>query len=135
MDSQIYYRYDITKTELNATICLQACKTEFSVTKITPKGAWIDGLGGKRFILNRSASKYAWPTKELAWESFLKRKESQIKTLRKQLAAAEKSLLFRQRDCDLLYCLFVYPGEYNRPFLPTRQSTRIDILTGLEEVV
>jgi hypothetical protein len=62
-------------------------------TKKTPKGAWIErSYGRKKFVLDAGRKRYAWPTKEQAWESFLARKRKQVKHLRQQLVAAELAL-------------------------------------------
>lgn len=61
--------------------------------KKTPKGAWIErSYGQKKFVLDAGRKRYAWPTKEEAWESFLARKRKQVKHLKRQLVAAELAL-------------------------------------------
>jgi hypothetical protein len=61
--------------------------------KTTPKGVWIErAYGNKKFVLNYGRKRYAWPSKEEAWESFLARKRKQAQILRRQLVAAERAL-------------------------------------------
>ena len=61
--------------------------------KKTPKGAWIErAYGIRKFVLDHGRKRYAWPTKEEAWESFLARKRKQVQILRRQLVAAERAL-------------------------------------------
>jgi len=65
----------------------------YSVIKETPKGVWIRcSYQRKRFILNTSRKKYAYPSKEEALYSFIKRKERQIKILSRKLSDAEDLL-------------------------------------------
>jgi hypothetical protein len=66
-----YYRYDGYK---------YAQCDSYRVTKCTPKGVWVSlGYGVKeKFILNDARRRWAYPTKELALESFRIRKERQI---------------------------------------------------------
>lgn len=61
--------------------------------KKTPKGAWIERTYGvRKFVLDHGRKRYAWPTKEEAWESFLARKRKQAQILRRQLVAAERAI-------------------------------------------
>lgn len=48
------------------------------VIRHTPKGVWLDDWSVPRFVLNDARKRYAYPTKELARESFLKRKRKQL---------------------------------------------------------
>ena len=68
----------------------------YSVIKETPKGVWVKLKGyedcayqRKRFILNTSRKKYAYPSKIEAVDNFIKRKERQIKILTVKLSEAE----------------------------------------------
>lgn len=65
---------------------------EYPIIKTTDKGVWIDIFGVKRFILNGTRKKYATPTKEMAYESFLARKERQKSLLKHQLIIVEAAL-------------------------------------------
>lgn len=78
----------------------------YSVVKETPKGVWIKLKGyedctyqRKRFILSNSRKKYAYPSKEEALYSFIKRKETQIKILSRKLSEAE-DLLELAYNCE-----------------------------------
>lgn len=61
--------------------------TVFRVLKHTPRGCWIrDPYDYKRrFILNDARKRFAYPTEELAKESFLARKECQLGILESQI--------------------------------------------------
>lgn len=80
----------------------------YSVVKETPKGVWIKLKGyedctyqRKRFILNTSRKKYAYPSKEEALYSFIKRKEIQIKILSRKLSDTEDLLkLANYYNCE-----------------------------------
>lgn len=65
------------------------------VTKRTPCGAWIGRLS-KRFVNLEGNKKWAYNTKEEALQSFLKRKECQIRILKQQLADAEEAMALGQ---------------------------------------
>lgn len=69
---------------------------EFRVIKETPKGAWIETTfcGDKRFVLRDARKQYACATVEQARQSFMARKNRQIKILTKQLRNAEEALKF-----------------------------------------
>lgn len=81
--------------------------------KKTPKGMWIirkDWVDyvdqkwvKKRFILDSSKKKYAYPTVEGAVDGFIKRKERQIKILSSQLADAENQLELIRDPSNIIY--------------------------------
>jgi hypothetical protein len=65
----------------------------YEITRKTPKGCWIEEYyGHERFILDGARKKWAYPTEELARESFIARKEWQIHHLTRQLEHAEAAL-------------------------------------------
>ena len=66
----------------------------FPVVKETPKGCWIDVYGKRKFVLNDSTKRYAYPTKELALQAFIARKRRQCGILRAQLKNAEGLLAY-----------------------------------------
>lgn len=85
------------------------CKV-YVVIKETPKGAWIkkiswrdNPMSRKHFILTSSTKKFAYPTKEDAVNSFIKRKERQIKILSSQLADAENQLELIHDPSNIIY--------------------------------
>lgn len=57
----------------------------FEVVKTTPKGVWIAG----RFCLRDARKRFACPTLHEAIESFVARKDRQIRILSNQLSAAQ----------------------------------------------
>jgi len=71
---------------------------EFNLFSETPKGYWIgyggfEGLRGHKKWIGKTAKKrYAHPTKKEALQSFIKRKEKQVKILKYQLMSAEFAL-------------------------------------------
>jgi len=73
---------------------------EYEVIKRTKKGVWILSVhGGKdHFVLLNAKKKFAYATKEEALESFLRRKNSQIKILKNKLAQAEMALRIAETD-------------------------------------
>src|SRR5689334_1803181 len=83
-----YYRYDSIQTTDGISVWLQ----KYQVTKQTPKGVWIDIYGTERFILKNARKHYACETIELAKESFIARKNRQIRILKHQLRNAQLAL-------------------------------------------
>lgn len=79
----VYYRYEDGShyTDQPPTVWLR----QFVVSRHTPKGAWLlpDYFGAfdpcsEKFVLNGEGKRYAYPTKELALNSYRIRKEYQI---------------------------------------------------------
>lgn len=67
--------------------------THHEIKRKTPKGCWIEEYPGReRFILDDARKKWAYPTEELARESFVARKEWQIHHLQRQLEHAQAAL-------------------------------------------
>lgn len=97
-DSERYYRevdgyYDGDKPTISLL--------EYRVISRTPKGAWItdawDSEGEfKRFVLNGKGRRHAYPTKELARDSYIIRKARQIKHAKNTLEHATKLLHLAQ---------------------------------------
>lgn len=90
-----YYRYQQHhETEFSIALHLN----EYDVVKTTPKGVWInltdefDDVAQQKFVLNNANKKWACPTPELALESFIARKNRQIKILRAQVDTATEAL-------------------------------------------
>lgn len=66
----------------------------------TPKGSWIrpNGGGPRYFVRDEGKKRYAWPTKAEALTSFIERKESQRRLLRKKLAIVDKLLAIANKS-------------------------------------
>lgn len=84
IDQKIWYdenRYEIEIRELH-----------FPVSRTTPKGVWLNmGYGLKeKFILNDARRRFAYPTQELAMESFKARKRHQRQHILRALRQSEK---------------------------------------------
>ncbi len=62
---------------------------EFSVTKRTAKGVWLDGY---RFVRNAGRKRYALPTKEEALISYKARKRAEIRIYKARLSRAQRAL-------------------------------------------
>jgi hypothetical protein len=65
---------------------------EFHVVKHTPKGVWLirsNGWGHKRFVLHTAKKRFACATKELAKESYIARKNKQIRIYQYRIQEAE----------------------------------------------
>lgn len=104
--SRVFYRYDADHFG-DGKVGLRL--SEFIEVKKTPKGCWIcpaltfngvttpipcykSNADHWKLVLDESRKKYACETKELALESFIRRKQRQIRILKHQLAIAETAL-------------------------------------------
>jgi len=67
--------------------------TEFKILKETPKGAWIDNFGKKKFVNLHAKKQFACIDQTGALNSFLKRKECQIRILSSRLDTAKEMKL------------------------------------------
>lgn len=65
---------------------------ELPVLKHTRFGVWVDFYGKRKFCLNDSRQRFAYPTKEEAETSFIKRKEKQVAILTFSLQTAIEDL-------------------------------------------
>lgn len=66
---------------------------EYRVLKYTPKGAWIDNYGTRRFVLASARKRYAHATKDDALVAFKERKRRQLWILKNQVAHVEEIIL------------------------------------------
>ena len=100
MTAETLYRYNVRRWSLGADEFdnpLPGCRLEvlldgYLVLKRTPKGAWIDVYGVRRFVLLTARKQFACETAELAAESFRRRKTKQISLLKAQQAEAVHAL-------------------------------------------
>ena len=67
---------------------------EYEVLSHTPKGVWLDltGFNDRRWVSNNARKKFACSTKEAALESFLARKQAQLRILKSQLKNCEHAI-------------------------------------------
>ena len=98
-----------SRSEIKVVVRLEV----FREIRKTPKGAWIEvPFHGKKFVLDHGRKRYAWPTQELAWESFVARKQKQIRLLSRQVAAAEAAIeKGPPRDREIEKSFYLYLGE------------------------
>lgn len=82
-----YYRYEDSSC---STDSVHVFEHKLPVVRRTPCGAWVDDYGRERFVLNGAGKRYAYPTREAAWESFLIRKRRRVVHLYNQLSVAER---------------------------------------------
>lgn len=96
--TEFYYRYyDWSYDETRVMIDFE----KFRVVKRTPKGAWVEELyypHKKRFILDGARRRYAYPTKELAADSYRIRKEWQVVHAERTIRRAENVLEQLKKD-------------------------------------
>lgn len=89
-DFPTLYRYE-SSSFASHNLSLYLC--EFHITKETPKGWWIsnDGYGWDKpkWVAKEGIKRFAYPTKELALESFLKRKAKMIQKLKRNLVCTK----------------------------------------------
>lgn len=100
-----------SRSEIRVVVRLEV----FREIRKTPRGAWIEvplQRHGKKFVLDHGRKRYAWPTQELAWESFVARKQKQIRLLSRQVAAAEAAIeKGPPRDKETEKSFYLYLGE------------------------
>lgn len=66
---------------------------QFEVVKETPKGVWLDiGFGEKKFVLKSSKRQWASPTKDVAMQKFIRRKQRHVAILKAQIYNIERAL-------------------------------------------
>ena len=58
----------------------------YPVLRTTPKGVWITFFGKEKWVSLETKKRFAYETKELAWRSFLLRKNRQVSHLKRKLA-------------------------------------------------
>jgi hypothetical protein len=90
----VFYRYQ--ESALSDSRIVLVLST-FLLLKTTPRGAWIDVYGLKKFVLLTARKRYACPTKEEALASYQARKQRHVEILRAQLLRAEAAL---RLTCD-----------------------------------
>lgn len=98
--SEVWYRYtDSIVSSFDAEYeyvvarSVRLSLNEYRVIKHTPKGVWLDvGIGDRRLVLRNSRKRFACPTKKEALESFIARKECQIKIFEHRLQTARTAL-------------------------------------------
>lgn len=98
--TEYWYRYDDRQyappLDEYDNVCgegrVEVTLTKFPIIKYTPKGAWIDLYGDKKFVLRTARKRYACPTKEEAKESFLARKAKQIRIYKAKIRRAELAI-------------------------------------------
>jgi hypothetical protein len=104
----VWYRYvDDQRIDAYNQVKMHVSEVEYRVVKVTLKGVWlIDDeksrygyvkssygfIQGKRFVLTAARVRFAYPTKQLAIESYIARKKSQIDLCLRRAELAEAAL-------------------------------------------
>lgn len=109
MADAVYYRYEDVKYAAPVDEWDMPCGEgqlvvvlrEFPVLKRTPKGAWVNGWHGRRFVRDEAHKRYACATKEDAKRSFIARKVRQASIYRARLRRAERVLRMMQGEMEL----------------------------------
>lgn len=97
---KVLYRYDF-KPWLEDSI--QFVCGEFLVDRKTPKGCWIkldSWSGEEKFILDGGKKRFAYPTKELAWHGFLRRKQMESRILSSRLNRVQAAISYVKANPD-----------------------------------
>lgn len=81
MTEQVWYRYYDHRGSYGFEVVLE----KVPVVKETPKGVWLDDYGQKKFCLKDARRRWAYPTVELAKNSFEIRKRKQLQHLQRQI--------------------------------------------------
>ena len=75
------YRYQNHSTHNGQKVYLYS----YRILRETPKGYWVDLGYDEKWVPSEGKKRWAYPTKELAWESFVARKRRHASILRAQL--------------------------------------------------
>jgi hypothetical protein len=87
------YRYDYQFLNISDGVFLHLQCRQLLIKKITPKGYKVKKeYDSERFILKNAKKKFAYETKDAAFESFVARKKRQREILQYQLALVEAAL-------------------------------------------
>ena len=70
----------------------------FCIMKRTPKGAWIDIWGEKRFVNLTARKQYACDSPEEARQSYLARKKRQVRILSSQLSSSKSAMALMESN-------------------------------------
>ena len=97
---RVYYRYNVLNCASGIKLELQ----RIPVFKQTAKGVWLGNKWDKRFVLNDSRKKYAYPTESEALEGFIRRKQRYLAILRSQMHSTRIALEIAQSG-DLSCCV------------------------------
>ena len=85
----VFYRYENPGDRIHLY--------EYPFLKETPKGYWIGVFfEGEKWVSKTARKRFAYPTKELALESFKARKNRQILLLTTQLIKSKKALIIAE---------------------------------------
>lgn len=95
-----YYRYSVASNEDFMNVFCDNLKVE----KRTECGVWVTVDGEKKFILDGARKRYAYPTRELAYESFLIRRNKYLRILKSRVADVELQVKHLPKTCSELRC-------------------------------
>lgn len=84
--NRLYYRYYDRNYSDGGIISV----TEYSVIRETEKSVWLNVYGEEKILRKNARRSFAYPTKELALNSYRRRKECQVKRLTEQLRHAKE---------------------------------------------
>jgi hypothetical protein len=88
--TEVWYRYFDKYSYENPEPTIQ----ELPVVKHTPQGVILNFYGEHKFVLNSARRRWAYPTKELALDSYIQRKRKQMRHGENTVAHA-KAMLFQ----------------------------------------
>ena len=114
-ENEVWYRYSDRLTydptgvdHLVSSVSVQVLCTEYRVVRTTPCGVWLADAGAwrrckspphdDRWVSTSAYKRWACPTREAAFESFIARKRSQIGKLEHQLVRARAALTIATTD-------------------------------------
>ena len=68
---KVYWRFEAYTYWSNEQAFATISCHPWEIVKPTPKGVWVERYGPRKLVLHSSHKKWAYPTKQEAWESFL----------------------------------------------------------------
>lgn len=93
-----WYRYeDVRHASVNEWGEAEHSYTEvylhkYPLVKTTPKGAWVDAYGARRFVLLSARKRFAVPSIEEAKQSFIARKNAEIRHNQRRIDNAKEAI-------------------------------------------
>mgnify|MGYP006943670495 CR=1 FL=1 len=70
---------------------------KYPVIKVTPKGVWLNVYGDRRFVRTEARKRYACPTEQEAYLSFVARAERRCRILEEQAATTRHGIRLAKR--------------------------------------
>ena len=103
----VYASYDYDDDLSNGSGRVDLCKEEYTVTSVTPKGAWISPTGWYwrpkfKFMLAKARKRFAHDNEKDALESYIARQRRRIAILEYQLSKSRRGMALAKTKLEEL---------------------------------